>query len=182
MVDLQGAQLDRCGLVLKTVCNCCRSHLLLPRLVWGSRSFGWEGIFLPVSKWWMEAAHLRCFWNESIHRNTKHLGLCVFHHSWALSWSCFLFRASSCQQWVTAFLLSQPFLNILILRCCVLHLKVLLTQFALTLDRIDTEVDVKSAAVFRGASVMSPPVSSARLSELRQRCSKSCPARRGVGF
>lgn len=107
----------------------------------------------------------------------------MFHRSWALSWSCFLFRASSCRQWVTAFLLSQPFRNILIL-CCVFHLKVLLTQLALTFDHIDAEADVKSVAVFliRGASVTSPPVSSARLSDLRQRCSKSCPARRGAGI
>lgn len=48
MADLQGdagAQLSGFE-----TCNCCRSRLLLPRLVWGSGSFGWEGIFLPVSK------------------------------------------------------------------------------------------------------------------------------------
>lgn len=102
MVDVQagaGAQLERCGLVLKpatvaAVVCCCHGWF-------GAARFGWEGIFLPVSKWWMEAARSRCFWNESIHRNTKHRGLCMFHHSRALSWSCFLFRASSCRQWVT---------------------------------------------------------------------------------
>lgn len=176
MVDLQGdagAQLERCGLVLipataATVVCCCHGWFGAAAVLAG-REFSFQS---PNDEWRLPVCDVS---EMRVSTGTQSILDCACFTTAGRSPGPVFFSGlpPAGSGWLPFFFHSL-FLNIQILCCCVFHLKVLLTQFALTLDHIDAEADVKSAAMFliRGASVTSPPASSARLYELRHRCSK----------